>query len=1218
MGGESIKLGLMVPLSGAAEAYGTEILRAACKARDEVNGAGGILGYPLEMVMVDDGSRTETAIAAAESLVDTFGCVALLGNVLSNTRIAVSQLVSEPRRIPLLGYSLNEGSLSSPLFYSFGALPNQQLGAALPYVVETLGPKVFFVGSNHEWPRGAIAAAAAILRSAGGELVGEVYTDDMAEIGGTLDRLARSGADVFVPVFAGQRQIELLRQLHRHGQASRTAVLAGHLTESLSRFLSPEARHGLYAVNSYFMTLGTPRNRDWLAGLRNMPETSGLAPRGGTPMSHFGESAYIAIHAFAWAANRTGETDGEIIAEALAGFEMTAPQGHVRMDPNTRNLVVNSYLGRCRADGMFNILRAFGSIRPQVPDRYLADARKGAASMLRTAKPGPTATRPAALPIAIIEPDGTVGHANRAFRALWVGDMVRTGMLARDLWADPQAFERLCREIADAGTERSATLKAGNLDGTTLSLTCTLDPVGGDDSAPRRVVLVCSAPRLPDSDPAHLDQILSVADVAVIATDEDGIIQHVNAGATEMFGYSRPSMLGLSVHMLLPPQMRDRHRRLLGSFLQAEEREALMSQRRDVMGYRQNGSTFPAEASLAKFMVNGKRILVATLRDISERKRHEDELLRRATHDPMTGLPNRHLFRKRLSNALKRWRNTGGDPVTLFMIDLDRFKVINDTAGHRLGDRLLKNVADRLMELAGRGRTFAHLGADEFALICEQPHDLGDLAGLAGRLVDALRQPFELDDRLFGIAASVGFARNQDAGTGADDLIRDATTAMRDAKARGGNGWRFFSEDLEEASRRQLRIIEGLDLALDRRELNILYQPIVSTWDGTIVGAETLLRWTPEFGQVGPDQFVPIAESTGAILRIGRWVFEQACATEVRLREAFGDAAPYLTVNISVRQLIDPDLVSDFNAAIIDRGADPQRIVLELTETSLTVDADSDLNVLDRLCDLGLRIAIDDFGTGYSSLLQLLRLPISTVKIDREFIDGMDRRRDSRLITRTITKMAKELGKDLVAEGVETRAQLEQLRNMGCDRVQGYLFYRPLTEPDLFQALRNKPTARLAPALELRYLIYISQARRPLGRDDLVRILDASRQFNARNGITGFLVYRHGRFMQMLEGPVETVDELMDRIVRDDRHRDVRMVVHGLTRRRLFPDWSMGFRDMETLDGDFPGFEAWRQGTADLLEWADDARICFDLFEALSICGHDPESGPVRRSAAKS
>ena len=362
---EPVRLGLMPPMSGLVDMYGTEIVRAARLACDEINQRGGVLGRPLELIVEDDGSLPPTAVAAAQRLVDEHRCVALIGNLLSNSRIAVASQVAAPRRIPYLNFSFYEGSISGRYFFNFAALPNQQIDRMIPYMATHYGLKMFFAGNNYEWPRGSIDAAKRSLVALGGDVVGEEYLPigaTNAEISGLLEKLARSGADVFVPYFAGADQLALLSKFTERGLKRRMAVVMGHYDEVLAARLSPEVRSGFYSSNTYFMSVDTPINRSLLDRLSRLPGVSGLMPDGDGVLTNFGEGAWLCVQAFAAAAEKAGSTDAEALVEALAEVRVNAPQGEVLMDPQTQHAAVNSYLARSRADGAFTIVERFGRI----------------------------------------------------------------------------------------------------------------------------------------------------------------------------------------------------------------------------------------------------------------------------------------------------------------------------------------------------------------------------------------------------------------------------------------------------------------------------------------------------------------------------------------------------------------------------------------------------------------------------------------------------------------------------------------------------------------------------------------------------------------------------------------------------------------------------------------------------------------------------------------
>jgi PAS domain S-box-containing protein len=363
----------MPPLTGVVGMYGTEIIRAARIACQEVNDQGGVLGRPLELVIEDDGSLPESAVAAAERLVDEHRCTAIIGNLLSNSRIAVAYRVAEPRRVPYLNFSFYEGSIISRYFFHFAAIPNQQIDHMISYMRTAYGGRMFFAGNNYEWPRGSIAAAKRALVAAGGEVVGEDYFPfgaDAATIDGLLDGVAEAAPDVFVPYFAGADQIQLLTRFARRGLKTQMAVVMGHFDELMASSLPPEVREGFYSCSTYFMTVDTAANRRYRARLAAFPGVAGIWPQGDGVLTNFGEGAYVCVKAFAEAVNEAGRLDPEALVEALRTVSVDAPQGLVHMDPATHHATVNTYLARCGADGVFTVVETFGAIAPVLPDAY--------------------------------------------------------------------------------------------------------------------------------------------------------------------------------------------------------------------------------------------------------------------------------------------------------------------------------------------------------------------------------------------------------------------------------------------------------------------------------------------------------------------------------------------------------------------------------------------------------------------------------------------------------------------------------------------------------------------------------------------------------------------------------------------------------------------------------------------------------------------------------
>ena len=970
-----------------------------------------MLGRPLELVIEDDGSLPDTAVPAAERLIDAHGCVAIIGNLLSNSRIAVAAQVAEPKQIPLLNFSFYEGSISGRYFFHFAALPNQQIDQMIPFMARRYGLKMFFAGNNYEWPRGSIDAAKRALQRLDGDIVGEEYLPigcDTVAIDLLLAQLGRSGADVFVPYFAGSDQIILLTRFTELGLKSRMAVVMGHYDEMMVSSLSAEVREGFYSSNSYFMSLETPENRHYQQRLLRQPGVDGIWPHGNGVLTNFGEGTYLCVHAFANAVAAAGTTEAEALVGALERVRVVGPQGVVEMDAVTHHASVNTYLSRCNADGTFSIVENFGRNPPVIPERYR--------------------------------------------------EQVKAARL-HESPATPAVTARLAAEVG---------------------------------AARRRV--------------GTAQQILSIADMAILATDAEGIITESNLSACLVFGYQEEELLGMSVHLLLPPHFRQRHAELLRGFVAGEETERRMSGRNDVMGYRKDGSFFPLEASIAKFRNGDEWLLVVTMRDITERKKAEDELTRRATHDPLTGLPNRALIRERLTNALQRSRRSGVS-VALLFVDLDGFKLINDTHGHEAGDAVLKSVAARMIEQARPGDTVARLAGDEFVVLCEQVEQPTSMSVLAERINDILRQPVDFNGLSLFVTASIGVAIGSGSTHAADDLLRFADTAMYAVKEKGRDGWQFFSESLQDQAKQRLIITNGLRSAIERNELSPRFQPIVAAESGRILGAELLLRWHPPEGEVSPAVFIPIAEITGAIVPIGAWVFRQACRAEADWRQRWGDRAPYVSVNLSVRQLNEETLADDFAATLRETGADPARLLLEITETSLMADVETNLRILRRLADLGLRVAVDDFGTGYSSLAQLTRLPVNVLKIDRAFVDGIDKSEESRTIIRAVIGLGRALGLKLVAEGVETGAQQRELCVYGCDFIQGYYFHRPLAESVFVETVDRELQVDVPDTASLlHFLIYVSQATQAFSSDDLNALQKQAQSCNRSAGISGCLV----------------------------------------------------------------------------------------------------------------
>ncbi|HVN52467.1 MAG TPA: EAL domain-containing protein, partial [Acidimicrobiales bacterium] len=441
-----------------------------------------------------------------------------------------------------------------------------------------------------------------------------------------------------------------------------------------------------------------------------------------------------------------------------------------------------------------------------------------------------------------------------------------------------------------------------------------------------------------------------------------------------------------------------------------------------------------------------------------ERHRFEARLEHQALFDPLTDLPNRHLLHQRIQESLDRARDEGGGVAVVFL-DLDRFKVVNDAEGHAVGDLVLQQVAARLKSALEPGETLGRFGGDEFMLVAPVRHQ-GDAAGVAARVAEELREPVLLEDgdEIF-VSASMGISFTDDPRIAAESLIRDADVAMYRAKDQGRDQWVEFQPNLDQRAVERLAHERALRLAIECEQFVLHYQPVVQLGDGAMTQVEALVRWErPGHDTVLPGSFIPIAEETGLIVPIGWWVLSAAVTDAVAWPELPGDRRVEVAVNLSARQLADPELV-EVVADVLDlTGLDPVRLCFEVTESALVQDVAHAVASLERLKGLGVRIAIDDFGTGYATLDYLRHFSMADyLKIDRSFVEGVDRAgsREAAIVSAAVT-LAKSLGITVVAEGVETLFQMDALREIGCDLAQGFLFSRPLPLPDAMALLGSR------------------------------------------------------------------------------------------------------------------------------------------------------------------
>ncbi len=460
--------------------------------------------------------------------------------------------------------------------------------------------------------------------------------------------------------------------------------------------------------------------------------------------------------------------------------------------------------------------------------------------------------------------------------------------------------------------------------------------------------------------------------------------------------------------------------------------------------------------------------MAGSMTDITEQKQSEQQLLHNANHDVLTGLPNRALFMDRLKRSLARARHSDNYLFAVLFLDLDRFKVVNDSLGHQIGDQLLMGVARRLHTSLRPGDMVARLGGDEFAIVLDHLSHVTDATHAAERIQRDLAAPFNLSGHEVFISASIGIALNLTSCEEPDDVLRNADTAMYRAKDGGRGRFELFDKGMHENAVARLQLETDLRRAINRNELRIYYQPIVSLEDWRIAGFEALVRWQhPQHGPVSPTQFIPLAEETGLIIPIGQWVLTESLR-QLRVWQQMFPSEPPLTmsVNLSARQLSQSDLIERISKTLEETGVEAHSLKIEITESAIIENIETSAMILKELKALGIKLSLDDFGTGYSSLSYLHRFPIDTLKIDRSFVTRMSMPKNSEII-RTIISLAVNLGMDVIAEGVETREQVIQLTGLNCEYVQGYLLSKPVdgeTMRALIQETYHRGLSQGAPA----------------------------------------------------------------------------------------------------------------------------------------------------------
>ncbi|MDQ0323638.1 diguanylate cyclase (GGDEF)-like protein/PAS domain S-box-containing protein [Pararhizobium capsulatum DSM 1112] len=540
----------------------------------------------------------------------------------------------------------------------------------------------------------------------------------------------------------------------------------------------------------------------------------------------------------------------------------------------------------------------------------------------------------------------------------------------------------------------------------------------------------------------------------IMVTDKDKRIVSVNKAFSTITGYAPAEVLGLFPRLL-------QSGRQDAAFYEAmwKDIDSTGFWHGEIWDRRKNGEIYPELLSISAVIDDGGEVshYVGVFTDISSLKRYEERLRYQAQHDALTGLPNRFQFQERFNGMLVR-ANRQGTQVAVMMLDLDRFKHVNDSLGHAAGDQLLQQVAERLTCCVRKGDVVGRFGGDEFAVLLENIDSVQSTAGIAKELLNAFASPFSLSGHEIFVSSSIGISCYPADATDAEDLLKNADAAMYRAKADGRNSYKFFDADINARAMENLLISSALRLALERDELVLHYQPRVNLSTGKISGVEALVRWQhPELGLLPPLRFIPIAEETGMIEAVGEWVLKAACRQMRQWRDS-GLALESVAVNLAARQFSRPDFSERIADLLEECGLEARYLELELTESMVMREPERVVQVLRELKSMGATVAIDDFGTGYSSLSYLKRFPIDFLKIDRSFIADIPDDVDDVAITSAIIAMAKSLGLQLIAEGVETQAQSDFLRRLGCDHGQGYLFSKPVLAGEIERMLRSENT----------------------------------------------------------------------------------------------------------------------------------------------------------------
>jgi diguanylate cyclase (GGDEF)-like protein/PAS domain S-box-containing protein len=551
--------------------------------------------------------------------------------------------------------------------------------------------------------------------------------------------------------------------------------------------------------------------------------------------------------------------------------------------------------------------------------------------------------------------------------------------------------------------------------------------------------------------------IIDHAVEGILTVDIEGAIRYINPSAEKTFGHKCDDIVGKNINTIFP-------KLTYNDFNYFKNEDNFSDVNKEVIGYKKDSSSIPIELTISRFVVEEELYFTMIMRDITERKLYEETIKYQAFYDSLTGLPNRALLKERIAIEISH-SSQSKQKLAVMFLDLDRFKLINDTLGHDIGDKLLKEIAARLKSCVRKDDTIARIGGDEFVILMPGLIHEESVAKIASKILETIRQPVIVDNHELYLTISIGIAIFPEDGEDDESLITNADVAMYRAKEEGKNNFQLYTPALNEKALERLALENSLRRALEYKEFVVYYQPKVNGKTEEIVGMEALIRWQhPNWGLVSPLKFIPVAEETGLIVPIGEWVLRAACSHNKSLQNA-GFPPLTVAVNLSSRQFELQDLTNIVSKVLEETGLAPEYLELEITESIAMQNIEHTLRTITQLREMGVKFSIDDFGTGYSSLSQLNNFSVNKLKIDKSFVEKVDGNKDNSIIASTVLALGKSLELSVVAEGVETEAQVNFFKVNECDEMQGYFFGRPMPKEDFeefyIKKLRNIIKAKI-------------------------------------------------------------------------------------------------------------------------------------------------------------